>query len=410
MTTVCDPPRPPSGTHASEPRSATEAGSQNLLLAALIDGMRRPSVVGTIGALVVVLIQLVVCCVVITPRTLARIPAGYMVDNQYDVFTHATFLTHQMHYSPAKELGVLLVGSSTLREAIVDDESMAQALTESMGVPVDFFRVPSGWQSLWETVAVVDHLPAGFRGVIVVGIDPGRMGRPRELLQWWLETPLLAIDSPHFREEIRLAGLEPPRRTGIFLLDHARFFSARKNIPLRLVGGPIEPVTHFTHLLDPWSEERWQQVEAGELDEWMAGFTSNGQANMAIVQRLIEREHRRGNQVVLLETPLHPRARRACGQAYDDYLLEMQQFAQQQAVPFWRLDDEAQITEEDFMDFVHLSTHTSQLRFQTVLMNKLEPVLREIRQRFQQRTSPQPATPAPVSRGLTIEEPTDERR
>jgi hypothetical protein len=363
--------------------------------AAFAAGLRRPSVIGTLGALVVAALQLLALCLLVTPRTLARIDPGYLLDNQFDVFTYSTFQIHQMRQTPARELGVLLVGSSTLREAIRDDQVMEDALTASLQEPVNFFRIPSGWQSLWETVAVVDYLPEHFHGVIVVGVDPGRMGRPRELLARWIKTPLLAIDSPHFREEIELAGLQPPRRTGVFLLDHAKFFAARKYTPLRLLGGPIQAETHFTHLVSPWPEEKWRRVETRELPEWVGNFAKHGAQNLDILRRLIQRERAAGNRLVLLETPLHPRAERACGQSYQDYLQAMREFAQQQDVPFWRLDEEAQIKEDDFTDFVHLCTYTSQLRYQTVLMNKLEPILSQMqREKRRQKLAFLPKEPS----------------
>jgi hypothetical protein len=194
-----------------------------------------------------------------------------------------------------------------------------------------------------------------------------------------METPLLAIDSPHLREEIRIAGLQPPRQTGVFLLDQAKFFSARKGVLFRLVGGPVEPQMHFTHMLKPWSEEKWQLAEQRDLPQWVEAFDTEGPANRAILERLIQRVRAAGNRIVLLETPLHPRARRACGEKYNEYLQAMQEFADEQDVPFWCLDEEAQITEDDFVDFIHLCTHTSQLRYQTVLMNKIEPVLRDVK-------------------------------
>ncbi len=346
---------------------------------AFMDGLKRPSITGTLGAFIVAACQLLVACVVVTPLNLARIPSGYALDNELDVFTQATFDIHKMRASDPRDTGVLLVGSSTLREAVFDDNAIQDALSNSMNADVSFYRITSGWQSLWETVAIVDYLPNGFRGVIIVGVDPGRMGLARDALARRIKTPLLAIDSPNYRDEIHTAGLKPPRRTGIFLLDHARFISARKTIPLRLIGGPIEPEMHFSHLSESWSDDKWEQVERVDLPQWIQEYESHGALNLQLLDRLHKRIRQAGSRLVLLETPLHPRVRRACGAKYQNYCEWVQRFAEQQDVPYWSLDQEAQLEAEDFSDFIHLRTHTSQLRYQTVIMNKIEPVLRHIR-------------------------------
>lgn len=347
-----------------------------IALHAFLDGLLRPSMASCVGAVALAAFELVLLCLIVTPQFVAQANPGYLQYDEWDDFTYMTFQSQRIKHSQPSQLGVLFTGSSTIREAVYDDRIMEQELSDLLQNPVHFYMTGTSWQSLWETVAIVDHLPIDFRGVVVIGVAPGRLSHGREWLERLIEHPQLALDSPLFWEEVRLAGLVPARQSGIYLVDHAKFYASRHRLPWRLVTGPIGYHRHRYTNAPPWTDAHWAEASQ-QWDRWLDGFQTHGDQNFQLLSRLIDRLRGRGVDVALLETPLHPRIVRAGGARYENYCEAVGQFARQHHVAYWNLDNEAQLDATDFHDWVHLKKPEAQRRYQQVLAQRLVPMLQE---------------------------------
>ena len=88
---------------------------------------------------------------------------------------------------------------------------------------------------------MADWLGEGFNGAVVISMIPGRLARGRDWLEESFESPRFGLDSKVFDEEVRLAGVELPARSGIYFFDHYRFLVARRKALPHLLTGPPPP-------------------------------------------------------------------------------------------------------------------------------------------------------------------------
>lgn len=311
------------------------------------------------------------CCFTVTPQLLAKLDAGYLRNHPWDDLTTVTCRVHQMHSEPFDSPGVVYAGMSMVREAIHDDRLVNSQILERCDVPIEFFNLGTSWQSLWESVAVLDNLPPNFRGLVLVGVAPCRFAAGKAWLEQLVESPQLAISSPMFDTEVQQWGLPAPSHSGIFLLDHAKFFTARRKWPLRILTGPSDYRLHRYTGQTPWTEDYWQLAKS-RTTEWMDGVDENMEAHLRMMGRMVERLQARSIDVVFSESTLHPRARQMCGvDRYAKYKHRIKSFCAAMDVDYWQLQADARLEAADFHDWVHLSSEDGQKRFQQAMVNRI---------------------------------------
>jgi hypothetical protein len=342
---------------------------------ALIRGATSISLAGCAGAVVVAVLQFAVLCLLVTPQFVGRIDPGYLVYSPIDDFAVVTATAQRMRYD-RPELGVLLAGPSTCREAIYDPQQMERDLTAAVQMPVHFYLAASSWQSLWETAAVLDHLPADFRGLVVIGMTPGRLARTDRWLCRLLEHPQLGLTSSSLQDEVLRAGLDPPASTGVYLVDQAPFFAARRRALLRYVSGPLPYQRNRYAGKRSWSPRHWQEFMDTTLVEWGDLFPLASRQNLEVLERIVKRLRNRDIKVVLLEAPLETgRIEELCAEWLPQYYTSLEEFARRESIPLWDLNREVALTPEDFFDWGHLKNPEAQQRYQAALVQRLIPLL-----------------------------------
>ncbi|HVY44378.1 MAG TPA: hypothetical protein VHB21_00810, partial [Minicystis sp.] len=107
---------------------------------ALLAGLLRPSGASSIGAAVFCLVELALCCAFVTPRTLAAIPAPYLMQNDQDEYLLLSM--RLLHYRLAKPRGleVVYTGGSTATRSLLDHDPavLSRALSQKAGRRVRF--------------------------------------------------------------------------------------------------------------------------------------------------------------------------------------------------------------------------------------------------------------------------------
>src|SRR5262249_44893770 len=160
----------------------------------------------------------------VSPRLISTVGYGYFINDSDDFYGQETTELLRLQASPSHDPCVILIGSSTMREALSTVEDLEQSLFEETGHRILVHNLPTGGSTHWEARAIVDLLRLRHRGVALVEVSPGAIARPADFLgQLALDSRLL-IEPPAWDEEIRLAGFERPERWGNFFIDHYRFF------------------------------------------------------------------------------------------------------------------------------------------------------------------------------------------
>ena len=337
----------------------------------------QPSLPALLGTLMVAASLFAACAVVITPEFLTSIDYGYLMSDERDEYARLTTIGLRLQNAGPPSAAVVLLGASAMREAISDAGDIERLIAVRSGRSVPVYDLMAGGLDLWQTSALIGCLGRGFTGVVVLGVSPGRLARDRDGLAMLLENPRLGLHSAGFDEEVRLAGLAVPRRTGVYFLDHFRFFVARRWSLLRVVKGPAEPMRHPFLNRDPATGERWESLVERQMSR-LESYYQNREANLAVIERAVERLRRNGSvEVVLLEASRHPAL---VGLVYSkelwaDHRRRVGQFAHDHDVHYWDLQTDSDLSEDDFADYTHLRSAEAVQRYTRILAERLTTII-----------------------------------
>jgi hypothetical protein len=331
-----------------------------------------------VGPLALALAQLVTLAAVVDPGFVAGLHPTTLMSDRLDYDAHATVAAQRLRRGSISPLDVIYTGNSAAVEALDDPAAMGADLSGRVSADVGFHFLATLGQTLWETVILVDELPAELRGLVIIGVSPVAVTMSRARLRVLLDAPRLALDSAAFRDEVARAGLEPPAHTGIYLLDHGRFFVARRLAVLRRPWGLLPLDTHhYTRTRPAWTREDWrirapeipEQVDLSRLAE-LTGLLGR------MLDRLLARE---GLRVVLLEAPQHPLMTVGLGEKAGAYREAILAVAARDGAEYWRLDEEAGLEAGDFHDWGHLGRPEARRRYQEVLARRAAALLERVK-------------------------------
>jgi hypothetical protein len=229
-------------------------------LSAFMDGLTGIRLSTALGIFAFALAELALLAALVTPDRIAALPAGVVARHAGDDGASTTVAALQMARTAGARPAVVLVGASSLREALVGAESLRADLAGRLGVAEDRLEVhdlTTSGQELFESLALLDLLPPETPGVLVIGAGAARLMRPRATTLDRFEHPNLAIDAPALDARGAELGFTPPHRAGVYLLDHLQFYVTRPQLLWRPFTGPITLARHRYLGRTPWTERRW---------------------------------------------------------------------------------------------------------------------------------------------------------
>lgn len=338
------------------PRSAPTAWS------AFKAGLFEPSLPALVG-LAAVLVTWLVGASAIVDRDFARGPGnGHLTNGPTDtygnLFNDALDLERRLTEEPGPR--VLLIGASSMREGLASLETLEVPLTGAAEEPVRAELLTAGALSVWEMAALVDPLRADFEGLIVLEMSPRRLSTSPEKLKEFLHSQRFPFDSPWVEERAATAGIEAPRRTGVFFLDHLGFFATRPKILLQITRPPVEPLRYLTSRWRPPEGAEWERVDKS-ASGWLEPWPQHVDFNLDCYRELIADLTADGRiAVVLLEAPSNPAvdqriyAEPSASDALRAYRERVEAFASDVGVPYWRVSHDIALPAEAFHDHTHL--------------------------------------------------------
>lgn len=345
-------------------------------LKAFLTGLVTPSALAlsiALGTCAAVLLA----TLLITPAFVANVAAwiGGSQRQSADVYV-VTSRAIRMATEKPTQLRVVLLGGSTSRESF--DETLARQLLARQGYALSDFT--GSGQTIFESVALTDVLPSNFRGVVVVGVNPQRMGRPLE--REFMTYPRYGIESPTLRREIGAVGLTPPPSTGLYAIDQRAFL-------LRLWGdlnanmrwlplGSREPRRHWYHDLPPMEEGKLLRQLSGKR---FADYDRQVRHNRLFLRHLAASLRERHIALVLLETPANPLfVAKGIGPArYAHHVEGMERFSRAEGLAYINLNEAARLSSHQFYDWGHLRDPAATQRVTRLAIARLEPLLQSAR-------------------------------
>jgi hypothetical protein len=327
----------------------------------------------------------------LTPGRMAEW-APYFAASRRDTCAFVTGRVEALRLAPtAAHPSVVFIGASGLRDAITTPEALAAELADRVPDAPDVPNVPNvpnvHWlvtdgQNMLESLSLVEALPPDFEGVIVLGVNPFRLGHGlAPILNQVRFEYRLGFRSRILLEKSAAAGI-PLVGDISYFWDNHRFFLPRlryayKNTkrgapeefprpPNREGGGHASP--------DAW--QWFEEVTDGMSTRW---FRQAPEGLLPMTEMFAALPNRERIEIVLLEGPVSQRARERYygAEFYAKYFEHMERLAQDHGFEHWTLTKDAAITEGDFYDWGHLNNAEARERFTKVLADRLAPLLGE---------------------------------
>ncbi|HVY47108.1 MAG TPA: hypothetical protein VHB21_14570, partial [Minicystis sp.] len=342
----------------------------------LVAGLTDASFRSFVGVALVAAVELAAAALLLTPRAFARLPMAVFMTNGDDDQARVSVLAAKLHASRPGALSVVYLGASTANHALLDSfdpRPMERALSARVGEHVRFWSMYSSLQLFEESLLLVRQLPAGFRGVVAVMIHDDKDDHRAKLHMLEHDPDVeerLAVDPPDPAEHKIGYDGRTLRRTGCFFVDHLGFFAARR-------FNFLEPVPVWPQpLLDRFRYPPRPGVEEYEAQRFWLNPHPLVVRHLTILGDMAREARARGAEIVFVEAPANPRVVTLLRGAQERYVTAIRSFSASVGAAYWDLNDDVQLTREDFQDAIHLGTVRARRRYEQAFVERLTPLLR----------------------------------
>lgn len=284
----------------------------------------------------------------------------------------------ELQSSSSTEPVLVILGASTTRESL-DPAYIADRLEARQGRRLAVHNLSFSSQHLLETAALTDAIPQGSTGVVVIGVNPVRMGKQVNVERYFRGVNVGFV-SPSLREEARYWSATPPRLTGWYAWDN-RYFLLRlwksvANALPRAIMLPMRRKTPREYFYEglPLLDNQRLQREYVQVRESLSAYGATLPRNLAVLERLVRRLEARGLQVVLIESPRNDEfaASFQSGDFYARYQRDMREFAQRLHVEYADPNTEVRLTTAEFYDWGHLRSAEARNEYSAVVVRRLQ--------------------------------------
>lgn len=344
-------------------------------------GATRPSLASLVITFSVNVLAFVALCVYITPDFLAGPMHRYLMKDPFDSFVPVTAKAFYSRYSKSPQ--IVIFGDSLTVRCIVGEDRLADMVAEKLGRPAPtVYDLSADGEAAWDMLALVEQLPLSSEPVLILGVGPGLLSGGIEVLAETIVNMRIGISSETLDNEARSAGLKVPYRTGIYFIDHWRFFLPRLRFIVRnlLITG-AQPYGDPFDI--PWMQtvnrpEFWQQ-EISEFPSLMLQYDTNRQANLKVIERIVSQLKARGNaSFILLEAPINPRWYNESNgkEFFERYHNDLRQFATEHGMSFLSASEAAALLPTDFVDYEgHIGTHEARERCMQAIASRVAKIM-----------------------------------
>lgn len=267
-----------------------------------------------------------------------------------------TSIALQLSNSPKNIKKVVYLGASASRAAF-NPESVSSFLSKNLTDNVDVFNLSSSRQTLWESRLLVDKIPKGSEGIVVIGLGPNRLAQTSQELQFLQRGIRLALTADVFDKELSLVGITPTQKTGNYFIDNRHFFVPRyADLVNNIVNGaPIYQNRWYGK--PPVDLKYWEKISTEVSSSILKNFDHQVDNNLEVAQRIINdiRQHTT-MKIVLTIPPKNPKFIE--NYLTKDFTLKFQEkvnhFAQSNQLEVLDIaNNELTFVEDDFLDWAH---------------------------------------------------------
>lgn len=343
-------------------------------IAGLIEGLFRPTPV----SLFVVLLTVVWIVIGFTPQIFSLIPHEYFIRRPRVLDVQASQKALQLRFATANQLTVTLLGASSLHEALLGEDKMAQQLSSRLGRPVTLKKITVRGVKIFDLLRFVDQIPSAYKGIVLICVSTEKYEDPEKSLHRF------PLASPSYTQEISKLGISPSFKTGVFLIDNYRFFTARSRIFAKaLIFGPVRPVTYYgdgLKLSEQNPRKRRIVSKAKQLPQLYKKYSPRNFQTLSLLFSTLEEK---GIYGIYLHPPRNLEFLLPLYESIDrsDYLSSIEnditKFAENSGITYWNLNDKRYFHYDDFRDSSHLTNTKARTRYSEMLLDKLYHLIQE---------------------------------
>lgn len=256
---------------------------------------------------------------------------------------------------------------------------MTSELDRALAQPVEFVKLCTSGQLLWESAALLDLVPPDAKTIVVLGISPGLFNKRRDAVGDLAKHPRMGIRLASLDQEVMLAGMSPPPHTGWYSIDNAGFLLARAGTLVRnlATGRHARYVDNWYEGRPPIDAAEWSRQRSNLADAY-SRYEDNWTVHRDVLQRGLDRLREKGGaRVLLVETPVNPRMTAEAGLARvaELHAKRMSEFAARNGIEYVDLNVTVGYTPDDFNDWGHLSNRDAMIRSANTVARAVQQIM-----------------------------------
>ncbi|MCB9685947.1 MAG: hypothetical protein H6738_03045 [Alphaproteobacteria bacterium] len=325
----------------------------------------RPSGSTLLGALAVFLGWWALLLGLVRPDVLARVDERWLLAGPDDDYGHLTHLVLQLQRVTWGSDTLLVLGPSSTREGITSAEALGAEVTRRVGRPVATYLLAADAETPFEYAAILDAMPDGFRGVVVLGVSPSLVARSHvERVQRATDRRDLALGWRSADRDAALArvGVATPRPTGMYVLDVQDFLLPRALVPIRVLAG--RQPAYAPHRSPP--PRTTLDASIRNLGGKISHYAEGKEIAFPLLWQVMERFAARSTDVrfVLCEQPEWRElyAHTVGPERMESYRNHLERLAERRPDTVV-LDPGVGLSTDDFADLIHLATDRGRERY-----------------------------------------------
>ena len=321
-----------------------------------------PSALTLAVCLVVFALSIPLALWLMSPAGMAGRAGDFVPRSRLDSEAFATVNAIRLADDPGPHPRLVVFGSSTIAQAVGDEERLARAIRAETGQTWDVSVLTTPLQSPLDQFTLIETIVAGRTAndpplVIAIGMSPLRMNWTPERLVKYQATPRLGVRSVWADDEMRRLGAEVRPIRGVYWLDNARF----------VILNGTEALSRFAiqrpaaRVIDTYSPgAKPLPLEKRHRPTMLKTFRSTGsnaEPFFALHQRLVEHVAKAPNvRLVFIEEALSPDFIRSGGidEEWSARDRKIEDFVVRSGTAYWPIITEARLTESDFYDDLHV--------------------------------------------------------
>jgi hypothetical protein len=337
-------------------------------------GLLAPSLLAVVAGLVLAVAAIVVLLWTVTSGAFSVIPAGYLLRDLNDDFLVVSHRVGALKRQPPQGVPVYVLGGSVTNEMIQTPEGLEAQLSRLSGRKVSVSWLASFSQSLGQTLAIVENLPAG-PGLVVIGVSPNRFSARSFMSDDQVTGKPFLMESTALRDEV-VSGWR--RRLPVCIWPGVADYLATYSQTLlkRVRHGDLPPFEYAQHRYTEGDQvslvAKREQRQTG-VDRGLPGIQERFPYNARLLEATVALARKRGMQVVVLEMPLDEEVvQGAWDPALDTYQPFCRDVAARYGGTYVDFSQDVCLVNRDFADLFHL-VESGRAKWQPRLVTELVP-------------------------------------